>query len=244
MSFRAVPVSIAAAVGLLVFWGCQDSPTQVPDSGTLSVSVAPDQVQTLSETSFHASYMNDSGGMMMGGLQMMQMEYRLEGTDTWMPVEMFPDTDGYDGTCIFTTSGDYEIRATGMMHGSDHMDDMYHMGDPLHVWRAHQDAGGYRVEFECFPGSVHTGATSTLRFWVSQPGSGGSRVPVTGFDPTIRITESGQPSATATATEMEPGVYAYEHHFEHAGSCEVAFLFRGMDGSDAEAVFHMPVFGP
>lgn len=246
MSLRTVPVSIvAAAAVLLSLWGCGDSPTQtrVFDAGTVSVSVAPSEVQTLSETTFHASMMDDAGGMLMG-LQMMEMEYRLEGTDTWMPVEMFPDADGYYGTCIFTSSGDYDLRAMGMMHGSHHMDEMARMGDPLHVWRAHRDAGGYRVEFESFPGRVQEGTTPILRFWVFEPGQGGTAAPVAGLAPTVQVTEPPAAPVAANATETQPGVYEIEHAFSHAGMAEVGLRFRGSGGSDAEAVFMMPVFAP
>jgi len=246
MSLRGILIPVVAAASLAALWGCGgDNPTgtHVPDSGvTVAVSTDPGEARTLSPVTFHASVTQEPGGMMMMGLQMMQMEVRLEGTDPWEPVDMSwdGDEDDYDGTCVFTSSGDYEVRAMGMMHGSHHMDEMYHMNGPFHVDRAHLEAGGYRVEFESFPGHLHTGAASMLRFWVLEPGSGGSWSPVAGLAPTIRVTESGRSPMDLAATESEDGMYQASHTFAMAGMAKAALLFRGADGADAAAEFTMP----
>jgi hypothetical protein len=117
---------------------------------------------------------------------------------------------------------------------------MYHMHGPFHVGRAHVEAGGYRVAFESFPGHLHTGTASMLRFWVLEPGPGDSWPPVAGLAPTIRVTESGTAPVDLVATETEAGVYEAPHAFNMAGAAKVSLLFKGADGSDAVAEFIMP----
>lgn len=61
------------------------------------------------------------------------------------------------------------------------------MPDHMEVGRAHQEVGGFRVEFETFPGRLHEGTEATVRFWVMEAPSSSSIRPSCQTFPHIAI---------------------------------------------------------
>ncbi len=139
---------------------------------------------------------------------------------------------------MFFTSGEYEIRVMGMHHGHDHSEVLYQMAEHLHVGRAHADVGGFRVEFEAFPGHAHEGETSTMRFWIMDDID--ARPAVGGLAAEIHCTDPSGTEESHGAMESSTGVYEADHTFQEAGEAHIAVHFPGGAGQ-LEADFHFPV---
>ncbi len=238
---------VLLVAGLLLA-ACSDNPVATEEHVDsiedldVELTLSEDHVHTLSEITF-TGQVTDHHGQMMTEMEKMQVEYRAKGADEWRSVELSPSGDHYEAAYTFMSSGEYEVRVTGMMHGGDHMEEMYAMNEYLQVGRAHVESGDYRVEFENFPGHVHDGEQATVKFWVmeAEKDASGERPVVKNLNAEIHCEDPSGATESHEASEAEDGVYHAEHTFEGAGEAHMAIHFPGSSGEEVEADFHVPV---
>jgi hypothetical protein len=164
------------------------------------------------------------------------------GATEWQSISMTMSGDHFEGKHTFVSSGDYEMRAMGVPHHDDghghDPEELHHMDEHYHVHRANKDAGGYRVEYESFPGHIHAGETATLKFWVVDSNTD---LPVGGLAPNIRCFETGGVEHVDASTEPATGVYELAHVVDTAGTTSISLLFIGADSNPAEVRFDITV---
>lgn len=207
----------------------------------VNLTLSTDHVHTLSEATFTAE-VTDHHGEMMTDMEKMQVEYRAKGAEEWTEIELSPSDNHYEASYTFMSSGEYEIRVTGMMPGHDHLEEMRVLDDSLHVGRAHVEPEGYRIEYENFPGHLHDGDPATVKFWVmeAEEDASGDRPPVEGLEAEIHCTDPSGAEETHAADESDPGVYQADHSFDGGGEAHFAIHFSS-DGEEIEAGFDVPV---
>lgn len=243
-------------VGLiaLVFaaFGCADELAAPGDPGheeelAFTLTVGTDDIHTLSEVALTLRVTNDHGDAMTE-FDDMEVQYRMEGSTQWdAGVAMMLQGTEFMGTHTFVTSGEYEFRIMGVPHhGDGHghaAEELHHMVEHFHVERASVEVGGYRVEYESFPGHVHEGLTPILKFWVMETNSdaSGNRPPIVGLNANIRCTESDGTVHNEPAVEAASGAYEGPHTIQSAGDTRLALLFTGSDSNPAEAEFEIHV---
>ena len=228
---------------LFVFAACSENPVAVEEEHgdgedetlIVSLTLSDDDVHTLSDVTFTVTVRDHHGAAMMD-FEALQVEQRLVGSEEWHEIEMHAETSEFNGTYMFLTSGEYELRVAGMQHGHANMEVLHEEHDPLHVGRAHEEVGGYRIEFESFPGHAHEGETATVKFWVTKADQA-----VGGLSTEIHCEDPNGVEETHDGVEGEAGVYHAEHTFGEAGEAHMAIHFAGADGAEVEADFHMPV---
>lgn len=229
-------------VAVLLLGACSDDPLPTEEDSShddaeateelnVDLSVSPDHVHILSRVTFTAT-VTDHHGDPVTDFDSLRVERRAADSEAWSGTELELDGESWVGAHTFTSSGDYRIRVAGMRPEDTETVVMYERPESLHAARAHADAGGYRVEFETFPGHVHEGDSATLRFWVSEEDA-----PVTGLDPEIHVVEGDGGESTHSATESGSGVYESEHTFSSAEEATVGLHFTGSGGSGSEAEF-------
>lgn len=241
MTYRHYILSLAA-IFLLV--ACSDNPVseeEHDDELSVVVTLSSEHVHTLSELTFTVA-VTDHHNAPVTDFEVLQVERLSEGSDTWRAIELTRAGDVFEGTYTFNSSGDYELRVAGQRVGHTEVEVLHMMAEPLHVVRAHMEAGLYRVEYENFPGHIHEGDMATLKFWVmeAEQDAAGNRPPVTGLTAEIECTD-GAGKESHPATEPEAGVYQAEHTFTLAGEAHFTIRFTGADGQPAEADFHLHV---
>lgn len=241
-----VPLVVTTAL-LVVGGACAENPTTAPDQHneelSVDLTVEPDHVHLLqTETAFHVSVQNHDGAAVTD-LDSLRVEWKPEEGTEWDGAAAHLHDGAYEAHNVFHSSGHYDLRVTGIKPDHSEMSVLHETPDALHVAPAHAEAGGYRVEFEPFPGHVHAGETGTLRFWVLEQDttSSGDRPPIEGLEPEVHVTEAGGQSAETSAAETSAGVYEAEHTFQEGGDARVAIHFTGSDGQPAEAEFTLPV---
>lgn len=244
-------------VGLIVLafaaFGCADElVAPAEDDGhndelAYALTFGTEDIHTLSEVTLTLR-ITDHHGDGMTEFDDMEVQYRMEGSTQWdAGVAMMLQGTEFMGTHTFVTSGEYEFRIMGVPHhGDGHghaAEELHHMEEHFHVERAHVEAGGYRVEYESFPGHVHEGLTPILKFWVMEMDSdaSGNRAPIVGLDANMRCTESDGMVHNEATVETAPGVYEATHTIQSAGDTRVALLFTGSDSNPAEAEFEIHV---
>lgn len=223
---------VSVLVAPLLVVACNGNPAGLEDEHddelTVALSLSSNHVHTLSEVEFTVTVM-DHHGAAVTDFETIQVERLQAGSDTWRAIELSPAGSVYKGMYTFMSSGDYDIRVAGMRHGHAAMETMHEMAEPLQVGRAHLELGGYRVEFESYPGHVHEGDEATQRFWVmeAQADASGNRPAVSGLAAEIQCLDgTGVPELHAAA-ETEPGVYEALHLFSEAGSAKLEIRFQG-----------------
>lgn len=171
------------------------------------------------------------------------MEWLPEGSDSWSAIELALAGTAYVGTYTFSSSGDYQLRVMGQRPGEAGMRVLYEAPDPLHAVRAHAEAGGYRIEFEAFPGHIREGDDAALRFWIMEPerDASGNRSPILGVRGEVHIVESDGSEVARDLQEMGDGVYESDHSFAAADEAHVQLHFTGADGQPAEVEFHLHI---
>lgn len=229
--------------GLLI--ACDDNPPVGPDGGQLTVEFAftPDHVHILqSEVVFTVTVTDENGGAVTD-FEALEVQRRAVSSETWRGIEMTLSGDSYEGTYVFSSSGDYELRVAGQRPGDADLSVLYEVPDLLHTVRAHAEAGGYRVEFESFPGHIHEGDEAELGFWVmeTERDASGERPPITGLTGDLHVIEAGGFDGSYTATEGPVGIYGGSHTFTSAGAAHAGLHFTGLDGQPAEASFDLDV---
>lgn len=226
----------------LLLLACDDNPTAPSEELTVELTMSPDHVHILQSVVTFTVEVRDSRGRLFTDFEAVQVERRQSGSDTWRGIELALQGDVYEGTYTFSSSGEYELRVTGVRAGEAEARVLYTAAEMLHVARAHAEVGGLRVEFETFPGHIHEGDNAALRFWVMEPDRvDGERPPIIGLAGQIHCVEAGGAEDLMTTVEIEPGVYEAEHLFASAGGSHVGLHFVAPDNSTAEAAFDVEV---
>lgn len=247
--FAAIAVLAVALTAFLVA-GCTDKGTEPADThdGTeeleFSLTFDKPELETLDDITFNLA-IHDHHGEPAMDFDDVEMQYRMVGSTTWRSISMTPMVDHFEGQHTFSSSGDYELRVMGVPHhGDGHAHDpeeLHHMAEHYHVHRAYEDAGGYRVEYESFPGHIHSGQSVALRFWVVDRATD---LPVSGLAPDIRCSETGGAVHVLAAIESSSGTYEVDHTVESAGATVMSLLFTGSDSNPAEVNFDISVSAP
>lgn len=242
-----VTAAVCAIVVSLFIAGCTDKGTEPVDTHagdeelefTLSFNTL--ELETLDDTTLLLS-IHDHHGEPMMEFDDVEMQYRMEGTVEWASIPMTMSGDHFEGNHTFVSSGEYEMRAMGVPHHGDghghDPEELHLMNEHYHVHRAYVDAGGYRVEYESFPGHIHSGESATLKFWVVDRNTD---LAAGNLSPNIRCLETGGVEHVVGATESMAGVYEIDHIVDMAGATAMSLLFTGSDSSPAEAVFDITV---
>ena len=145
----------------------------------------------------------------------------------------------YVGTKTFFTSGEYDFRVIGIEGGSIEELVLYEAPDHMEVERAHQEVGGFRVEFETFPGHLHEGTEAAIRFWITDAADGHV---IASLVAEIHCTDgNGVAEEHNPPHEEEPGVYEAHHTLLEAGDAHFEIHFTGPDGAEQHAEFDVPV---
>lgn len=238
-------IATLAAISMVVALGCGKNPTEVEhhdDEFSFGLTLSPDHVHTLTPVTFKVT-VTDHHGAMISDFEELNVEHRLEGATSWRSVSMNHDGTAYVGSETFVTSGEYELRIMGMPHHGHELEELHHAAEHLHVGRAHVEAGGYRVEYESFPGHIHEADSPLLKFWVKEVDADttGVRPPVGGLSAEIRCAESTGTDHVFSATESATGVYEATHMVESAGDTRMGLLFTGVGGGISVAEFDVHV---
>lgn len=237
------------AAGLIM--ACEENPAGPHDTGhdetlTVQLTVTPDHVHILqSEVQFTVT-VTDHHGAPVTDFEAIQVERRAQGDDTWRAVELALIGNDYVGTYLFSSSGDYDIRVVGQRPGEAELQLLHTAAEPIHCVPAHGEAGGYRIEFETFPGHIHVGQDITLRFWILEPerDASGNRPPILGVTGEVHIVESDASEFPYPLVEIGDGVYEVQHNFTATDEAHVALHYTGSDALPAEVDFHVyPVPG-
>lgn len=208
----------------------------------VNLEMSSSHVHILSELTYTVSVTNHHGAFVTD-FDTLRVERRAKGSETWRGTDLVLEGTSYTGAYTFTSSGDYEIRVTGRRHHDTAMVQMYAMSEVLTAVRAHAEAGGYRIEFESFPGHLHQHSEATMKFWVmeTERNADGVRPAITGLTPEIHCVEADGATESHGAAELTPGVYEAAHTFESVGDFLAALHVTGIDGLAAEAEFTMHV---
>lgn len=132
----------------------------------------------------------------------LQVERRLVGGTTFSVMEATLIGDFYVVDHVFEQSGEYDIRVTGLRPADASLAVLYEQPTPLEVVKAHEDVGGYKVQFEPDPGHIHEGNTSTIQFWILDDADDS---PITGLTPQIFVVEPVGGTTLVTTTESSAG---------------------------------------
>lgn len=244
---RPTSAASLALAALLALTACESNPPLGPadgHDGAFDVTVTRDaeHVHTLGHGVTFTVEVTDHDGNPVTDFEALALERKLAGSDSWRAIEMEQAGDVYQGTYVFATSGEYELRVMAQEHGAESMETIHEVHDPLHVGRAHADLGPWRVEFESFPGHVHEGEEAALRFWVTEEHEDGESHPVEGLTPQVHVrNEATGQEVLVEAEEHEAGVYEVHHHFEEAGEVHGGLHAETPSGEAGEAAFHFEV---
>jgi hypothetical protein len=229
--------------------GCESNPvvpTDEHEDATADLSVdltlSSSHVHILSELTFTV-VVTDHHGDRVTDFDTLRVERRDVDTETWRAIDLTLGGTSYVGTYTFTSSGDYEIRVVGRRPHDTAMVHMHTMAELLQAVPAHAEAGGYRVEFETFPGHLHQHNTATARFWVMEVerDAQGVRPPITGLTAEIHCLEADGSTETHQASETSSGVYEADHTFDSVGDFVFELHFTGSDNNPAEVPFTVNV---
>lgn len=238
-------VFVSAAVLLAV--GCGENPQEPqrlsPGELRVELTVEPHHVHILETEAAFRVAVRKRDGEAVTDFESLEVERRLVADGEWHGTECHLHGTEYEAHHVFVTSGEYRLRVRAKHPDWDEAHVIHEADETLEVVRAHAEAGGYRIEFESFPGHVHEGESATLRFWVmeAEEDGSGTRPPVEGLSPEVHVTEADGHGAEHPAEETEAGVYEADHTFDHAGDATIGLHFTGSDGSPAEAEFTLPV---
>ncbi len=227
---------------LVVLTGCSENPV-IHDDGeeeavTVAFQVSAEHMDTLEDVTFTAAVTTHHGDPVTD-FEEVSMQYRHEDSSEWEDLVLALSGTDYIGTMMFTSSGDFEVRVMGRHHGHDHLETLHEVVEHLHVGRAHLDIGGFRVEYESFPGDLHEGDTAIIQYWVMEDTV--LQAPVTGLQAEIHCENPDGTEASYVAVEIEAGVYTTSHTFEGDGEAHVSLHFPGAGAAEFEAEFHFPI---
>ncbi len=234
------------ALSVFLFTACSENPVADDHAGddelNIELSLSTDHVTTLTEFELEVE-ITDHNGVPVTDMESVLVEYLFENDSEWSPVELEIHGDHYSGSYMFRSSGEYYLRVSGTPHGHSDLEILYTIGDPLNVDRIHQEMGGYKIEFETYPGHVSEGDEAEVKFFVSledHDGHGGNMM--TGLHAEIHATDTnGTPVAYAADEHGGPGVYSSHHTFTEAGETQFEFHFENPNGQEYIVEFHVPV---
>jgi hypothetical protein len=218
---------VALAVGALA---CSDNPAE-PDHTDheliVSLTMSTDHLETLEDITFTVAVTDDHGDAVTD-FTTIQVEYEQEAeAGTWRSIEL-----------TLQGSGDYHFRVSGMRGSETELSVLHQLADHFEIERAHTTLGDYKVEFETFPGHIHSGEAIAARFWIMNKDTGAA---VTGLAVTIGC---GNPDATTedhAVTDSGDGVYEAMHTFTDGGDGHMAIQFTDPASMDWEAEFHLHI---
>lgn len=234
------------ALSLVLFAACSENPVSDDHNDdealNIELSLSSDHLVTLTEMEFEVE-ITDHDGAPVTDMESVVVEYLFaDGTD-WKSVELEVHGQHYAADYTFKSSGEYQIRVSGTPHGHADAEVLYTMDDAIHVERIHQEIGGYKIEFETFPGHVHEGGEAEISFFVTQDdndGHGGHMMG--GLHAEIHATDTNSMAVQYSADEHDgPGVYSSHHTFSEAGETQFEFHFEHPNGQEYFVEFHVPV---
>jgi hypothetical protein len=237
--------ALGVAVGVLLLGGCEGNPSALEHSDELEVelTIEPGHVHILQTEVTYTVDVHDHHGDPVTDFVSLEVQRLAEGSDTWRGTALELAGDQYVGTYMFSSSGSYQLRVAGQRPEDTELVVLHEVAEPLGVARAHAEAGGYRVEFETFPGHIHEGDPATTRVWVMEQerDANGVRPPIAGLDVAVHLVEEDGSVFHYSAHEHEAGEYEADHEFLTPGACQVGIQFTGANGQPAEAAFTMHI---
>lgn len=232
---------------LILFTGCKDNPVDVQEDTTLTaeLTLSSDHVHTLSEITYTVTITN-SNGEAVTDMETVEVQRKGHGDEEWSSTELTQSGSQYTADYTFNSSGEYDLRVTGVRQEGQQMEVLYEMEDHFEVGRAHEEVGDYRIEYENFPGHMHEGETGTIKFWVyeKEENDSGNRPPVSGLSAHIHCNNpDGTDEHHSAVAEEETGIYVTDHTFTSSGEAHMGFHFDAPDNTKIEADFHIQVSG-
>jgi hypothetical protein len=246
MTFRSVGY---AFVALLVLAGCESSTGPdgyATEDLVVDLAVTPHHFHIWETMGVFTVSVVDPEENPVTNFEEIRVERRREGAANWGSIALEHDGGGiYVGEYVFESSGDYELRVTGMRPSDDELKVMLEVEELLEVVRAHSSAGGYRVDFEAVPGHIHAGDASTLNFWFADTEAAHAppAAQTTGLAPTVLIGVNGS-QGTYTAAEPEAGHYTATHTFTTIGTVPVTIRYTGEDQAQHDYTINIIVHAP
>lgn len=233
-----VPLAVAA---------CADNPTELHDEQlTVELTLSSSHIHILSPVTFTAT-VRDEHGNIVTDMDTLRVERKAVGSDTWRTASDLELVGGtFTGEYTFMSSGEYEVRMMGMRAGHSTLEQMTLTEDPGHLEAvpAHGEAGGYRIEYESFPGHIHEGDEVEFKFWIMEPDPDpvtNERAPIAGVSAEIHCLDGDGSTESHTATEVADGEYTAKHTFAGAGDASAEIHFTGADGNEASVKFDFAV---
>ena len=197
---------------------------------TAELAVTPHHVHAYQTTVTFTVAVSDPDGNAVTDFDVVQVERRAAGgTGSWSVLEAVAAGDFYSVDYIFENSGDYDLRVTGLRPGDSDLTVMFESETPLEVVHAHEDLGGYKVEFQPNPGHIHEGNTSTIQFWILDDTDDS---PITGLTPEIFVVEPVSGETALAATEGADGLYYADYTFNEVGDNEIGIRISAGDALD------------
>ena len=230
----------------LALVGCESNPLVVdsaPEALSVDLTLSSAHVHTLTPVTLTVRVTDDHGTAVVD-FEQLAVERREVGGETWRAIELERSGDSFVGDYTFMSSGDYELQVAGMRHGETEPAVLHQMHEPLGVGRAHVNQGGYRIEFESFPGHVHEGDEAVAKFWVklAEANDAGERAPIPNLTPLITFVEVGSSRHEQhQAVEHEPGVYEASHMWMSHGEARSEISFTGANGEAVSVSFQYAI---
>ncbi len=224
---------LVVAMAVVILAGCEPPHIEGVLSGQIELSSTA--LSTLEVSAFEV-HIEDAEGHHVMTMEMVHLEVREVGSETWREIELTAMGDHYSGTRIFNSSGEYELRLMGAEHSEHEMEEMDHIF--VTVERAHADVAQYHVQYESEPGHIHEGDAVTLTAWIALEATG---EPVTALLLQFVVEESDGVVTVLDAVEAEAGVYTSGMPFEIDGEAHVDIQFTDDTGAAFAADFHVHV---
>lgn len=238
---------ILLAFTMLILTACSENPVADNTSGdedvTVSLSASTEHFSTLTDIEFEVQLTNDHGEQLTD-IGSMQIEYQRSGDSEWEIITLERHEDHYSAQIMFMSSGEYQMRVSGDLHGEGHMDVMYTAPEMIDVERINAEMGDVMVEFETFPGHVHEGEEVQVSFYVMETAAGGGGhggAMMSGLTGEIHIMGPDGAIYESVGDEHDLGVYSAHHTFLEGGEATFEFHFLDHHGDSIEVEFHVPV---
>ena len=197
---------------------------------TAELAVIPGHVHAYQTTVTFTVAVIDPDGNAVTDFDVVQVERRAAGsTGSWSVLEAAADGDFYTVDYIFESSGEYDLRVTGLRPGDTFLSVMFQSAAPLEVVHAHADVGGYKVEFQPDPGHIHEGDESTIQFWILDDTDDS---PITGLTPEIFVVEPVSGETAVAAIGGADGLYYTIRAFDEVGDNEIGIRISAADALD------------
>lgn len=220
---------------------CTDNPVSHDDHEdeyTAELSFSSEHISTLTSIEIEAELFDDHGEP-VSGIIGVSLEYRQVGDVDWRSKDLEVHGEHYAVDFMFYSSGNYEMRVTLQDSDTSSPEILYTLPEPLEVERIHKEVGDYVIAFESFPGHIHEGDTTEVRFYVTDGHNAGMMA--AGLVGQMHFTDPDQTTAMShDAHEHDAGVYEAEHLFAEAGMSSVEFHFAS-DHGEVMAQFDVPV---